>query len=259
MLNKSISVIILARGVSQALEASVLSVCAQTVKPHEVIVVGAITDGCAAALVTQALPVRLIHAPQAGLAWARNVGLAVAEGELVAFLDAGDVWAPGKLEAALPCFVNPETALMAHNVRAGEGEINRFQASTRLADEHAALLLDNFIETSTVVARTSAMRELGGFPVWLPLAAEYWLWLKLASRYRLHMLPYALTSRTMAKPSMPPRQSMRWLGWWQGRFAALCSAPWLILRPFSLAEVVVYLMKCPAAGKGREKGEHPPA
>jgi glycosyltransferase involved in cell wall biosynthesis len=46
-------------------------------------------------------PVRFVRQDRQGVAAARNRGVALAKGELIAFLDADDVWLPGKLEAQM--------------------------------------------------------------------------------------------------------------------------------------------------------------
>jgi glycosyltransferase involved in cell wall biosynthesis len=43
--------------------------------------------------------VRLVHEPKRGAAYARNTGIAAASAPLIAFLDADDLWLPGKLAA----------------------------------------------------------------------------------------------------------------------------------------------------------------
>ena len=48
--------------------------------------------------------IRVIHLTGTGVSRARNVGMAQSRGELIAFLDADDVWFPGKLEAQVRYF-----------------------------------------------------------------------------------------------------------------------------------------------------------
>lgn len=67
--------------------------------------------------------IRYIRQPDHGVAGARNAGVAVADGDLVAFLDGDDVWAPDKIErqvAAAAAY--PEAALIATDGVQFEGE-----------------------------------------------------------------------------------------------------------------------------------------
>jgi glycosyltransferase involved in cell wall biosynthesis len=74
------------------------SIFAQSHRPLEVIVVddGSI-DGTAATVVDYGERVHYLWQTNAGEAAARNRGLTVAHGELIAFLDADDLWHPEKL------------------------------------------------------------------------------------------------------------------------------------------------------------------
>jgi len=92
----SISVIIPAHNAEHFLAEAVASVISQDYAPLEVIVVD---DGStdATAAVARNLPVTYLAQAQAGAAAARNHGVQVARGELIAFLDADDLWCPGKL------------------------------------------------------------------------------------------------------------------------------------------------------------------
>ena len=82
------------RFVGEALE----SVFRQRYDPLEVIVVDdGSTDGTAEVVKGFGSRVTRLHQPNAGPAAARNLGLAKAEGELIAFLDADDLWPEGKL------------------------------------------------------------------------------------------------------------------------------------------------------------------
>lgn len=65
----------------------------------EVIVVDDGSTDDSARIATDFPAVRLFRQAQAGVAAARNAGLSMATGDFIAFLDADDVWLPGKLTA----------------------------------------------------------------------------------------------------------------------------------------------------------------
>lgn len=82
------------RYVVEALE----SVLRQTYRPLEVVVVDdGSTDGTREVIAAFGARVRCVDQPHAGLAAARNRGLDAARGELIAFLDADDLWLPEKI------------------------------------------------------------------------------------------------------------------------------------------------------------------
>ena len=95
-----ISVIIPAYNVADFVREAVHSALAQTRADIEVIVVDdGSTDGSADTLGDLDDPrLRVIRESHGGSAAARNAGLRLASGELVAFLDADDRWAPQNLE-----------------------------------------------------------------------------------------------------------------------------------------------------------------
>ncbi|OAI54367.1 hypothetical protein AYO44_03605 [Planctomycetaceae bacterium SCGC AG-212-F19] len=79
------------------LEEAIRSILAQQYQPLELIVVDdGSTDGTRE-LVQRFSTVRCDHRPHAGIGATRNRGLELAQGELIAFLDADDVWTPEKL------------------------------------------------------------------------------------------------------------------------------------------------------------------
>lgn len=92
-----VSVITVVRNGERYLAEALASIVAQTLPPHEIIVVdGQSTDASAA--IARGFPTRRVVQEDLGLAQARNLGIENVSGELVAFLDCDDVWAANKLE-----------------------------------------------------------------------------------------------------------------------------------------------------------------
>ncbi|CAG0941402.1 partial heptose III glucuronosyltransferase, partial [Anaerolineae bacterium] len=78
------------------------SVFSQTVPPDEIIVVNdGSRDGTAQKLAEFGDRIQVISIPNGGVANARNVGLKACTGDLIALLDADDIWYPDKLEKQL--------------------------------------------------------------------------------------------------------------------------------------------------------------
>lgn len=94
------------------------SVFKQTCLPFEVIVVDDGSRDGTAEIARSFSGVRYIHKENEGDASARNRAIDEASGELIAFLDADDVWLPKKLELQLNLMAErPELALVYTGVR----------------------------------------------------------------------------------------------------------------------------------------------
>ena len=105
MANDRISVIIPVYNCERYVEEAVRSVIGQTLKPCEIIVVDdGSTDKSADIVKRFGEKVSYFYQPNGGAAKARNVGVAKASGDFLAFLDSDDVWVPDKLAGQLDVF-----------------------------------------------------------------------------------------------------------------------------------------------------------
>lgn len=95
------SVIITSFNYAEYLPAAIASVLAQTDGDFELLIVDdGSTDGSLAVARSYSDPrVRVLVEPHRGLGPTRNVGMQAARGRYIAFLDADDIWMPGKLAA----------------------------------------------------------------------------------------------------------------------------------------------------------------
>lgn len=99
--NASISVIVICRNARPFIESCINSIRAQTYPSNEIIVVdGHSTDGTLEWLNEQT-DLHIMPQFNQGIANARNLGISKAQGELIAFLDADDVWPVDKLALQL--------------------------------------------------------------------------------------------------------------------------------------------------------------
>ena len=95
------------------------SIIGQTYRPIEVIVVDdGSTDRTAEIIARYADRLRAIRQPNAGPGAARNVGIGLARGSYIAFLDADDLWQPEKLERQVGCLESsPDCDLCAVGIK----------------------------------------------------------------------------------------------------------------------------------------------
>ena len=136
--------------------------------------------------------------PQRGPSAARNAGSAAAQGEFIAFLDADDLWPPGKLAAQLHILrQSPSAALVFGDCRqfdsggpwprteleAGDRGAVAWGSGPLVPDAYARLLHDNFITTGSVVLRRAVLADVGGFAEDLHLVEDLDLWLRIARRH----------------------------------------------------------------------------
>ncbi len=168
------------------LATAVESALAQREVELEVVVVDdGSTDETGSILAGFGPPVRMVRQENQGVAAARNRGIAEARGKFVAFLDADDLWEPGKLgrqSRALrdaPGARASASAFMVVDDRGGVLATRGGPTAVPLLD--ALLLEGNVIGTpSSVVVERALLETTGGFDPALSQCADWELWIRLA-------------------------------------------------------------------------------
>ena len=144
--------------------------------------------------------ITLLQLPvNSGVSAARNAGIRLARAPYLAFLDADDIWLPDKLRQQVAIIeADPAVTLVSCNSRQAdaegrplkEGHVNR--PPVQGAEAWKTLLVYNFLPTPTVLTRTALVRELGGFDENLAVGEDLDLWIKLATRGKIAVLPEVL-------------------------------------------------------------------
>jgi glycosyltransferase involved in cell wall biosynthesis len=111
--HSTVSVIIPVYNAERYLRAAIESVLTQTVLPLEIIVVDDGSTDASGTVARRFVPnVRVVTQPNEGPAAARNCGVSLARGDYLAFLDADDLWLPGKLTQQLAILQSQPTVDM---------------------------------------------------------------------------------------------------------------------------------------------------
>jgi glycosyltransferase involved in cell wall biosynthesis len=182
-----VSVVIPAYNAAATLQETLASVLAQTFTDFEAIVVddGSRDDTATRARACGDPRVRVLSIANGGVAAARNRGIDAARAELIAFLDADDLWRPEKL------------ALQVEALRAHPAAGICVTSATRIdSDSHPigptlfrdpddvteALLLESMIVgcISSGVIRRPLLERVGGFDTRFSQCADWDLWLRLS-------------------------------------------------------------------------------
>ncbi len=198
---RRVSVVIPAYNAAAWIGEALQSVLAQQGAEIEIIVVDDGSQDETAAIAATYPGVTCIRQPNAGQATARNAGIRAARGEFIAFLDADDVWLPGKLQAQLDLLQSRGLAWaysdsLFFDARDGRdmrtfGEFARQQEGDILVP----LFIGNFIGTPNVIAHHRVFAQVGLFdesPL-LRLAEDWDMWLRIATHYPVGLVRRPLT------------------------------------------------------------------
>ena len=142
------------------LASALQSIFEQDYHPFEIIVVDDGSDDDTAKIARSFREIRYIYQSNQGAAAARNAGVGAARGELIAFLDADDIWVPNKLSAQTDYLLkHPEVGYVVARARNFLESETHFP--TWLPDE--LLVKGAQFLPSTLVVRKTVFYQVGEF------------------------------------------------------------------------------------------------
>ena len=182
-----ISVIIPAYNVGNYIQDAVQSVCQQTYKNIEIIVVNdGSTDQTKENLENISdKRIKIINIPNSGVSTARNIGIESSTGNYIAFLDGDDLWKTTHLENAVTAFNQyPEIHWYSSSYTIAENatstwlnkqEKNNYIISSYFDTAH------KFVHSSTVIISRKLIKQLMPlFPAHINNAEDWAAWAKIA-------------------------------------------------------------------------------
>lgn len=178
---------------------TIASVVAQTVSDWELVVVddGSTDQGPDLVRALNDERIRLVTQANAGVSAARNKGIEHARADLIAFLDADDLWLPEFLASVLALQADfPEARWFATGYEICPAHGTAFASRLRGMTSNfkrgmlpsyfcVASVSDPPVWTSATAVNRDAIQGVGGFPVGIGSGEDLLTWARLAVRYPL--------------------------------------------------------------------------
>ena len=181
--------------VSEAIE----SILSQSYRDWELLVIDDASSDRSVEIINGFSDKRIHLLQQENQGWpaARNYGLKHAKGEFLAFLDSDDTWHPEFLTRMIDAISDNPAAILAYcgwqNVGLQGGRGEPFIPPEYDAADRAEVFLGGCRwPIHGVVIQTSVVRDAGGFDETFRASADYDLWLRVATKGRLILVPEVL-------------------------------------------------------------------
>jgi len=191
-----VSVVIPTHNRAKELPRSIRSVLAQTFTDFELIIVDDASTDDTEEVVSSFCDDRLCYKKlevNVGGAEARNIGVGLAKGDIVAFQDSDDEWTCSKLEVSVSKLEqsNRIGALFSQFIQVSPESCRLMPTgvySFDSSDVYKSLLWQNHVGTPTLVVKKSYLELVGGFTPEMPRYQDWDLALKLASVTKIEYL-----------------------------------------------------------------------
>ena len=191
---------------------SIRSVLEQTYTSYEIIVIDdGSSDETTSVLQQFDGRIRYVYQENRGPSAARNLGIKIARGEYISFLDADDLWTPNKLELQLSdinshpdigmvfsdCQTFTAETIVKTSFLAGKSIDMNMISQKPISQAFMKLLLDNFITTSSVMVRKECFEKIGLFNESLRSVEDRDLWLRISASFGITGIPFILCRKRL--------------------------------------------------------------
>jgi glycosyltransferase involved in cell wall biosynthesis len=193
-----ISVIIPTYNRASTLPRALDSVRAQTLPPHEIIVVDDGSDDETSRLMAEEYAdCHCLRQANRGVSSARNLGIEQASGEWIALLDSDDTWLPDKLALQAEALRRHPGLRICHTEEIWIRNGTRVNPMRKHAKQGGRIFQRCLplcvISPSSVVLHRDLFSIYGGFDTSLPACEDYDLWLRLCAHEEVLFIEKPLT------------------------------------------------------------------
>jgi glycosyltransferase involved in cell wall biosynthesis len=206
----SITIVTPCLNAAATLEVALESVRSQGYPRLEHVVVDGGSEDGTVELLERSEGVRWVSEPDGGRADAANKGVAMASGEVIAWLNADDRYEPGALAAVGEAFAaRPDAEWVTGYCRIVDGQGHEIRKGVT-AYKNAFLnrwslglyLTQNFVSDPATFVRAATLREIGPVDTRYAISHDYDVWLRVARRGDPVILRRYLASFRMAEGTM---------------------------------------------------------
>lgn len=128
--------------------------------------------------------IKYIRQRNRGVSSARNTGIAVADGDLLAFLDADDIWQTRFLEETSNLLLEAPQFTVAYSwwsyIDAEGLRLPEVGRRSDIGDLLSRLAIGNIFPPSSAIVRAQAVQNCGGYSSKFSILADWDLWLRIA-------------------------------------------------------------------------------